>query len=358
MQYGLLLQINSSYARILLRLRPAPYPSYHRVKISMAMTISGQTYDSLFEEMLERIRYPDPEDAADVIIPFPAELGQGLTRLIDLREGLGLAIDHTESFKDIQLSCEEYHDPDCLRVGFHLSGVHHSSFVTVCPGEYSLTGSGSIAKGTFESYAEPLREIAFWITIDEVQSFFGEVPIALQPLIGSPEQFSFMQAYRTTPTMQTVLQHILQCPYHGVMKQRYLETKIWELLLLSVEPLLEDSPKTVPKKLKSDQVDRVHTAREILLQRLENPPSLSELARLVGLNDRALKEGFRACFGTSTFNYLHHYRLEQAQQLLLRGDLKIEVVMQRIGFTSRSYFAKAFRKKFGVNPGEYARRYR
>jgi AraC-like DNA-binding protein len=326
----------------------------------MTMTISGQSYDSLFEEMLERIRYPDSEDETDVIIPFPAELGRGLTRLIEFREGLGLAIDYTESFKDIQLSCEECHDPDCLRVGFHLSGVHHSPFVTVCPGEYSLVGSGAIAKGTFESYAEPLREIAFWITIDEVQSFFGEVPIALQPLIGSPEQLSFMQAYRTTPTMQTALQHILQCPYRGVMKQRYLETKIWELLLLSVQPLLEETSlqSPVPKKLKSDQVDRIHAAKTILLQRLENPPSLSELARLVGLNDRALKEGFRACFGTSTFNYLHHYRLEQAQQLLLRGDLKIEVVMQRVGFTSRSYFAKAFRKKFGVNPGEYARRYR
>jgi AraC-like DNA-binding protein len=325
----------------------------------MTMTISGQTYDALFEEMLQRIRYPDPEDEADVIIPFPVELGRGLTRLIELREGLELAIDYTEPFKNIKLSCEEYHDPECLRVGFHLSGVHHGPFVTVCPGEYSLTGSGAIAKGTFESYAEPLREIAFWITIDQVQSFFGDVPIALKPLIGSSEQLSFMQAYRTTPAMQTALQHILQCPYRGVMKQRYLETKIWELLLLSVQPLLEEQPfKAVPKKLKPDHVDRIHDARQILLQRLENPPSLSELARLVGLNDRALKEGFRACFGTSTFNYLHHYRLEQAQQLLLTSDLKIEVVMQRVGFTSRSYFAKAFRKKFGANPGEYARQRR
>jgi AraC-like DNA-binding protein len=325
----------------------------------MAIAISGRSYDSLFEEMLERIRYPDPEDEADVIIPFPTELGQGLTRLIDLREGLGLAIDYTEPFQDLKLSSEEFHDPDCVRVGFHLSGVHHSSSVTVCPGEYSLTGSGAIAKGMFESYAEPLREVAFWIALEEVQSFFGEVPIALQPLIRAPEQLSFMQAYRTTPAMQTVLLNILQCPYRGVMKQRYLETKTWELFLLSVQPLLEEasqrSPDIVPKKLKSDQVDRIHAARTILLQRLEHPPSLAELARLVGLNDRALKEGFRACFGTTTFNYLHHYRLEQAQHLLLRDDLKIEVVMQRVGFTSRSYFAKAFRKKFGVNPSEYTR---
>lgn len=326
----------------------------------MTIALSGQTYDALFEEMLEQMRYPDPEDEADVIIPFPAELGRGLTRLIDLREEVSLAMDYHEPLTALASSWEPTHQPDYLRVGFHLSGIHHSPSVTVCPGEYSLTGSGAIPKGVYETAAEPLREIAFSISVDEVRSFFGQLPDGLQPLIGSPDQVSFIQGYRTTPAMQIALQQMWQCPYHGVMKQRYLETKIWELLLLSVEPLLEDSPvsEKLPRKLKSEQVDRVHAARDILLQQLENPPSLSELARSVGLNDRALKEGFRTCFGTSTFNYLHHYRLKQAQQLLLTGELKIEVVMQRVGFTSRSYFAKAFRKKFGVNPGDYARQNR
>ncbi|MGG6266581.1 helix-turn-helix domain-containing protein [Leptolyngbya sp. AN03gr2] len=326
----------------------------------MTIVLSSQTYDALFEEMLEQIRYPDPEDEADVIMPFPPELGRGLSRIIDLREGIGLVMDYHEPLNTCAMSWEEFHEPDYLRVGFHLSGVHHSSEVTVCPGEYSLIGRGESAKGSFECGVEPLREIAFSISVEEFRSFFGQLPAGLQPLIGSPDQLSFVQGYRSTPAMQIALQQIWQCPYHGVMKQRYLETKIWELLLLSVEPLLEDSPalEKLPRKLKSEQVDRIHAARDILLQRLENPPSLSELARLVGLNDRALKEGFRACFGTSTFNYLHHYRLEQAQQLLLAGDLKIEVVMQRVGFTSRSYFAKAFRKKFGVNPSDYARQNR
>ncbi|KAM3102119.1 helix-turn-helix domain-containing protein [Phormidesmis sp. 146-12] len=328
----------------------------------MTIALSSQTYDALFEEMLEQMRYPDPEDEADVIIPFPSELGRGLSRIIDLREGIGLVMDYYEPLNGFAVSWEEVHEPDYLRVGFHLSGVHHSLEVTVCPGEYSLIGRGASSKGSFESAAEPLREIAFSISIEEIRSFFGQLPAGLQPLIGSPDQLSFVQGYRSTPAMEIALQQIWQCPYHGVMKQRYLETKIWELLLLSVEPLLEESPllslEQLPGNLKSEQVDRIYAARKILLQRLENPPSIAELARLVGLNDRILKEGFRACFGTTVFNYLHHYRLEQAQQLLLTGDLKSEEVMQRVGFTSRSYFAAAFRKKFGINPGEYSRQQR
>ncbi|NJK52176.1 MAG: helix-turn-helix transcriptional regulator [Leptolyngbyaceae cyanobacterium SU_3_3] len=328
----------------------------------MGITLSGQTYDALFEEMLEQACYPDPEDETDVIIPFPTELGRGSTRLIDLREGFWIEIDSNKPFNDLKLSSEEYHEPDCLRVGMHLSGVHRSSEVTVGPGEYSLGGSGAIRQGMFDAFAEPLREVTFQLAAEQVRSFFGEVPIALQRLIAPADQLAFVQAYRITPAMYAALQQLLQCPYRGVMKQRYLETKVWELFLLSVEPLLVETPLLVPeklpKKLKSDQVDRIHAARKILLQRLDHPPSLLELARLVGLNDRLLKEGFRACFGTTPFHYLHHYRLEQAQQLLAQDDLKIEVVARRVGFANRSHFAEAFRKKFGMNPGEYARQQR
>lgn len=325
----------------------------------MALTISGHAYNSLFEAMLEQTRHLDPEDEADIVVPYPSDLGRGQIRSIELREDSVLKIESYQQWEDLVVACNE--QQDWVRVGFHLSGFHRSSQVTVCPGEYSLSGSGINPEGAFDSLAiEPVREITFNLSAAQIQSFFGELPIALQPLIKPPDQVSFAQTYRTTSAMQIALQQLLQCPYHGILKHRYLETKVWELLLLVVAPLLAESQVHCAKsvKIKSEEVDRIHAARKILLQRLDNPPSLMELARLVGLNDRALKQGFRACFGTTTFGYLHQYRLEQARQLLAIGDLKIEEVAQRVGFSNRSYFAEAFRKKFGTNPGEYARQQR
>ncbi|MEM6612988.1 MAG: AraC family transcriptional regulator, partial [Cyanobacteria bacterium P01_C01_bin.72] len=89
------------------------------------------------------------------------------------------------------------------------------------------------------------------------------------------------------------------------------------------------------------------------IDNLENPPSLIELARQVGLNDFKLKRGFREEFGQSAFKYLHDYRLEQAKHLLAQGEMKVQEVALRVGFESRSYFAIAFRKKYGVNPKQY-----
>lgn len=86
---------------------------------------------------------------------------------------------------------------------------------------------------------------------------------------------------------------------------------------------------------------------------MENPPSLLDLARQVGINDRKLKQGFRQVFGTTVFGYLHDYRMEQARLLLIEQKLAIALVAHTVGYSHLSHFATAFRKKFGVNPSTY-----
>ncbi len=157
--------------------------------------------------------------------------------------------------------------------------------------------------------------------------------------------------------MWTVLCKILQCPYQGLMKRMYLENQALELIMLHCQQFQEQEIRyhSFPGKNLGD-VDRIYQAKEILLVNLENPPSLIELARQVGLNEFKLKRGFRQVFGTSAFKYLHDYRLEKARQLLSLGEMKVEEVAIRVGFDSRSYFALAFRKKFGLNPKQYFQR--
>ncbi|MEH2252859.1 TonB-dependent siderophore receptor [Nostoc sp.] len=117
--------------------------------------------------------------------------------------------------------------------------------------------------------------------------------------------------------MQIPLGQILHCPYQGLNKRLYLESKVLELMALAIEQELEiRNSNENAHSLKPDVVDRIYRARELLLQRLDNPPTLMELAQQVELNSRTLKEGFRQVFGKPAFSYLHDYRLEQARQFL------------------------------------------
>ena len=110
--------------------------------------------------------------------------------------------------------------------------------------------------------------------------------------------------------------------------------------------------------LKPEDIDRIHHAKEILTEQIDNPPLLLDLARQVGLNDCTLKRGFREVFGTTAFGYLHDYRLEQARQLLLENRFNVSEVAVQVGFGSCSYLSRVFRKKYGVSPKQYQRQYK
>ncbi|NJK59588.1 MAG: helix-turn-helix transcriptional regulator [Oscillatoriales cyanobacterium SM2_1_8] len=149
--------------------------------------------------------------------------------------------------------------------------------------------------------------------------------------------------------MKTVLHQIRYCPYAGNLQRVYLKSKAWELLVMILDRAV--SP-PMPVTLKAGDTERIYQARQILMDCLECPPSLLDLARQVGLNDCTLKKGFREVFGTTAFGFLHDYRLEKARQLLLEQQGSVTEISRRIGFSNRSYFASAFRKKYGLSPKE------
>lgn len=161
-----------------------------------------------------------------------------------------------------------------------------------------------------------------------------------------------------TSAMQMAIHQILHCPYQGLMQRFYLESKALELMTLYFCQFQERHPATkAATTLKADDIECIHRAKDILIANFDNPPSLMELAHQVAINDHKLKQGFRQVFGTTVFGYLRDYRLEQARYLLSSGH-KVMDVTHKIGFADRSHFAAAFRKKFGLNPGEYAKQQR
>jgi transcriptional regulator GlxA family with amidase domain len=62
--------------------------------------------------------------------------------------------------------------------------------------------------------------------------------------------------------------------------------------------------------------DNIREAEFLLMNNLETPPSLPELARRVGINKTKLSQGFREIFGTSVFNHIRSLRLERGRELL------------------------------------------
>jgi len=102
--------------------------------------------------------------------------------------------------------------------------------------------------------------------------------------------------------------------------------------------------------LKASDIERIYHAKDILISQYDNPPTLLDLARRVGVNDNKLKLGFREVFGITVFGYLHNYRMEMAQMLLQEGKQSVAEVASHVGYSNPGHFAAAFKRKFGMSP--------
>jgi AraC-like DNA-binding protein len=154
--------------------------------------------------------------------------------------------------------------------------------------------------------------------------------------------------------MHQCLQEIMNVKVSGGLKLLFLQSKCIELLTLQAQ-MYEDVERSsqTPSLIVKPGHDRdsIHFAKEYLLQHAAQPPSLSELARVAGINEFKLKQGFKALFNNTVFGYLTDYKLTQARDLLV-AKVPIKDVADRLGYSSVQHFNSAFRKKFGVPPGK------
>ena len=81
---------------------------------------------------------------------------------------------------------------------------------------------------------------------------------------------------------------------------------------------------------------------------------VEELAERLEVSPEHLTRLFTAAYGISPGKFLRKRRLEYARELLLEPDMTVSLVSGLCGFSAPGYFAKAFRKEFGMSPGEYA----
>lgn len=83
--------------------------------------------------------------------------------------------------------------------------------------------------------------------------------------------------------------------------------------------------------------------------------SLEELAAYVHMNRSYVSHLFKKETGDNLYNYLQHYRLEKAKELLAHTRDSIQEICWKVGIQDSGYFSKLFKKYAGVTPLEYRR---
>jgi LacI family transcriptional regulator len=107
-------------------------------------------------------------------------------------------------------------------------------------------------------------------------------------------------------------------------------------------------------------VEDVAVAKAIsfLWKHLTEPISVDDAAEATGLSRSTLERRFRKQIGRSVNEELLRKRLERCRELLLSTDLPMAEIAPQLGFLSKNYLHRAFRKYFGCSPREFRQRHR
>ncbi|MBT33512.1 MAG: transcriptional regulator [Thalassobius sp.] len=170
----------------------------------------------------------------------------------------------------------------------------------------------------------------------------------LSELVNPSDHYVEGPMFYMTPEMQKSVEQVFNNQYEGKTKMMFFRSQMTTLLshFFGQLALMQHNEVNNLERQKLDQ------AREILLNNLENPPSLNELSREIGLNTFKLKKGFKEYFGLPVFKYLQNERLVKAHDLIKNHHLSIQETAWNVGYDSLSSFSNAFEKRFGYRPSQ------
>ncbi|MCF7566840.1 AraC family transcriptional regulator [Sabulilitoribacter arenilitoris] len=195
--------------------------------------------------------------------------------------------------------------------------------------------------------------VSVLISIKKFHGLFSNEANYISFLNGENKDKKYYKDGTITPSMAIVLNQIINYSLNASIKQLYFKGKAYELLSLYFNRSEDANVEQCPFLVDESNVIKIRKAKDIIVSRIAEPPTLQELADEIGLNIKKLKEGFKQIYGDSVFSFLFDYKMEVARKLLEAGKDNVNEVGHKVGYSTSSHFIAAFKKKYGTTPKKY-----
>ncbi|MBW4646855.1 MAG: AraC family transcriptional regulator [Goleter apudmare HA4340-LM2] len=322
----------------------------------MTLTLSQTDWNELRQQTPQPY-YPGLVlDDFEKLVAVPERLGWGYIRNMELLPGVWLSLSDWESHQNWSLKVPVHeHLVQSLVV---LSGAIYDEVYPTLGGQRSYFSGSGISPAYSARYerSQQLTKVDIHLLPKVFEEFLVEMTGANTTLLKlllkrNDWKVSFFPS--VTLAMRQIAQQIMTAPFCGTVRRLYLQSKVFELLELQLQPILSDQTLCYPPPgRKPDTIARIYHAREVLASRLDNPPPLFDLAQQVGISDRTLQRGFRDVFGTTVIGYLTQQRMKHAAQFLRTGSCTVAEAANLVGYAHLGHFAAGFKQQFGITPSE------
>lgn len=179
----------------------------------------------------------------------------------------------------------------------------------------------------------------------------GKSPV-LQSLLQNTQPLLFEQMIY--PSLQKIVDEIVTEPVDPAFELFFQRIKAEELICRLLMELEKRDEKHL-YALNIHDIQAIYKVKEQMLEHLETPPVINELAVCANMSSSKLKRLFKQIFGNSIFSYYQEFRMKEAARLLKEEKLFVSDVGYHLGFTNLSHFSRVFEEHIGMKPKQYSR---
>lgn len=321
--------------------------------------------EDIIRDLAHQWGMPIEEDGGEFTVLLPEELGEGYVRGTSFSSGVGV----------IQYKCTFYKE---YEIHFSVLQIHPLKFMFCSRGLVHHTFEGETELHTIHTHQNVIvsssgkkghvitfkaNQDCHLTSVEIVRSDFStrenysfkDLSPGLIPLFEDAEsqkQFFYQGNYSLKAS--EIIESIEHKEYSGFLRSVLLEGKALQMLVLQIMQYKDDQREDGDTQIiRRSELKIIENATEILDRDLSKNYSVAELAKEVGTNVNKLQVGFRIMFGYTVNKYAQQQKLKVAKELLENSDFNISEIVNKIGLSNRSYFAKIFKEKYKVSPSYF-----
>ncbi len=132
-----------------------------------------------------------------------------------------------------------------------------------------------------------------------------------------------------------------------------------EIFLIELIRSLTETKKGNSSFLKKSEYDNkfVDDIIKILNENVESNVEIKDVCDATAYSRAHIFREFKKVTGKTVMNYYCDLKMEKAKQLLRETDFSINYISEILSFDTPNYFSKTFKKKIGLTPLQYKKRY-
>lgn len=153
-----------------------------------------------------------------------------------------------------------------------------------------------------------------------------------------------------SPETSEAIKEIRECELTDFPRINFIGAKSLEILSYMLVKFKEDKSIFQSRSLREKEIKAIEKVVSFIDKNISKVGTVDDLSKIAGMNSNKLQESFQIIYGKTVNEYVRDIRLSKALKMLSNGSKNVSEVVYELGLSSRSYFSKIFKDKYGISP--------